>query len=98
MPAVLSILIDDKTQKFKNLSTQSTSKIHTVLGIAENCIVKIDPELVQKLGIQDGDIVSQIEDGIGTIKLIFKDTKIRLSASTTKPMTETDDLDKTYIY
>lgn len=73
MPGVFVILIDGKLQKFNNLSIQSTQRIHTVLGIAEHFMVKIDPELVQRLGIRDGDIVSQIEDGTGTIKLIFQD-------------------------
>lgn len=57
---------------------QNDPKTYTVLEIAERCLIPIDPEIVQKLGIRDGDIVSQIEDGTGTIKLIFKDTKNRV--------------------
>jgi hypothetical protein len=74
MPGVLFILADNKLQKFNNLSIQSEPKIHTVLGIAEYFVVKIDPELVQSIGIQDGNLVSQVQDGTYTIKLIFKDT------------------------
>ena len=70
--------VHSRLYKFKNqVDAQNDPKTHTVLGIAENCIVRIDPELVQRLGIRDGDIVSEVEDGTGTIKLIFKDIKNR---------------------
>jgi anaerobic selenocysteine-containing dehydrogenase len=81
MPGLLFILVDCKPQNFKNLSIQSESKTHTVLGIAEHFVVKIDPELVQRLGIRDGDIVSQYEDGTRTIRLIFKGMENTVAAN-----------------
>ena len=72
-------MVDSKNTalyKFKNQTgIQNDPKTYTVIEIAEKHLLPIDPEIVQKLGIRDGDIVSQIEDGAGTIKLIFKDTK-----------------------
>ena len=77
--------------KFKNQTDAlGTPKTHIVLGIAENFIIKIDPEIVQRLGIRDGDTVLQIEDGTGTIRLIFKDIKNRSRMEVSQ---QPDDLD-----
>lgn len=70
------------TNRFKNISLLNSSpKIHSVIIIAQKCLITIDEELVQKIGIQDGDKVSQMYDGTHTIRLVFKDTKNRTAGS-----------------
>jgi uncharacterized beta-barrel protein YwiB (DUF1934 family) len=63
--------VHNKLYKFKNQSdAQNDPKTHTVLQIAEKCLIIIDEGLVQRLGIKDGDTVSRVEDGI--VRLPFK--------------------------
>lgn len=50
---------------------QNDPKTHTVLRIAEKCLIPIDDTLVQKLGIMDGDAVSQMASEDGTVRLVF---------------------------
>jgi anaerobic selenocysteine-containing dehydrogenase len=78
--------------KFRSSNDAQNGLItQTVIAIAEHFMVKIDPEIVQRLGIRDGDIVSQIEDGTGIIRLIFKETKNK-----SRPKISQNPIDKDY--
>jgi predicted molibdopterin-dependent oxidoreductase YjgC len=62
-------------RNLKNFSLLNNDpKTHTVIGIAERILVPIDEELVNRLGIKDGDILSQIVDDAG--RLVFTKNKI----------------------
>ncbi|HYZ60227.1 MAG TPA: hypothetical protein VE544_11275 [Nitrososphaeraceae archaeon] len=63
--------------KFKNQNDAQAPKKHTVIAVAKKILVPIDEDIANRLGIKDGDIVSEVEDGTDTIKLIFKDIKNR---------------------
>ena len=77
----VNIMEDSSTliNKFKSQTdVQDAPKKHTVIAVAQKILVPIDADIANRLGIKDGDIVSQIvEDRTGTIKLIFKDIKNR---------------------
>ena len=63
--------------KFKNQNDAQAPKKHTVIAVAKKIIVPIDEDIANRFGIKDGDIVLQVEDGTGTIRLIFNDIKNR---------------------
>ena len=72
--------IDTGPYKFSTTTkAQAEPKKHTVIAVAKKILVPIDEDIANRHGIKDGDIVLQVEDGTGTIKLIFKDTKNRNS-------------------
>src|SRR5919106_3316478 len=76
----VNIMEDSSTliNKFKSQTdVQDAPKKHTVIAVAKKILVPIDEDIANRHGIKDGDIVLQVEDGTGTIRLIFKDIKNR---------------------